>query len=320
MLIRRPTDILSSAITPESVYLSRRQWLARGLALPLIALAGCGDDAPATASVAFAPDSPDGFRAGDEQTRMADATSYNNFYEFGTGKGDPAKNAHHLVTRPWSVEVAGHVDRPGTYALEDILGLAAVEERLYRLRCVEGWSMVIPWSGLSLATVLGKFGPTSKAKFVAFTSLADASQMPGTLEGVLDWPYKEGLRIDEAMHPLALLATGMYGQSLPNQNGAPLRLVLPWKYGFKSIKSIVRIEFTEAMPVTSGNESAPKEYGFNSNVNPDVRHPRWSQASERRIAGSGGKLFSERVPTRPFNGYAAQVASLYSGMDLRRWF
>jgi len=320
MLIRRPTDILPSEITPETVYRSRRQWLGCGLALPLLVLAGCGDDATDTPHAAIRPDSPDGFRAGDEPTRRADATSYNNFYEFGTGKGDPARNAHQLVTRPWSVEVAGHVDRPGRFALEDILKLAAAEERLYRLRCVEGWSMVIPWSGVPLAKVLGHFGPTSRAKYVAFTSLADATQMPGTLEGVLDWPYKEGLRIDEAMHPLALLATGMYGQALPNQNGAPLRLVLPWKYGFKSIKSIVRIEFTETQPVTSWNESAPEEYGFYSNVNPDVRHPRWSQASERRIAGDGGKLFSERVPTRPFNGYAAQVASLYSGMDLRRWF
>jgi len=320
MLIGRPLEILSSHITPEDVYHSRRQWLGRGLALPLLALAGCGNDTPDAPALAIRPDSPDGFRAGDEPTRMADATSYNNFYEFGTGKGDPARNAHRMVTRPWSVEIAGHVDRPGRYALEDILALAGTEERIYRLRCVEGWSMVIPWSGLALATVLKHFGPTSKAKFVAFTSLADATQMPGTLDGVLDWPYREGLRIDEAMHPLAFLATGMYGQALPNQNGAPLRLVLPWKYGFKSLKSIVRIEFTETMPLTSWNESAPGEYGFYSNVNPDVRHPRWSQASERRIAGSGGKLFSERVPTRPFNGYAAQVASMYSGMDLRRWF
>ena len=320
MLIRRPTDILPSEITPEAVYRGRRELLRCGLAMPVLALAGCTGEDPPTAPVVVAPDSPDGFRAGDEKTRLADATSYNNFYEFGTGKGDPLRNAHRMTTRPWTVEVTGQANRPGRYALEDILKLAAAEERIYRLRCVEGWSMVIPWLGMPLAKVLAHFGPTASAKFVAFTTLADATQMPGTLEGVLDWPYKEGLRIDEAMHPLAFLATGMYGQSLPNQNGAPLRLVLPWKYGFKSIKSIVGIDFTDTLPATSWNESAPEEYGFYSNVNPAVRHPRWSQASERRIAGSGGKLFSERVATRPFNGYADQVASLYSGMDLRRWF
>jgi methionine sulfoxide reductase catalytic subunit len=316
MIVRRPHDVPSSGITPESVYLRRREILGLGLASPFLALGGCRDANPPPP----APDSADGFLAGDVKTRRSDVTSYNNFYEFGTGKDDPARRAGTLRTDPWFVEIAGAAETTGRFDLHDILAIAPAQERVYRMRCVEGWSMVIPWLGLPLANVLRRFKPLSNAKFVAITSLADPQQMPGTLEGVLDWPYREGLRIDEAMHPLTLLATGLYGQALPNQNGAPLRLVVPWKYGFKGIKSIVRIEFTETMPVTSWNESAPGEYGFFANVNPAVNHPRWRQGSERRIAGSESRAFAERIPTRPFNGYAEHVASLYAGMDLRRWF
>ncbi len=317
MIIRRPDEIRPSEITPEAVYRGRRLLLGMGLASPLLALAGCKDKAPVAPTP---PDSADGFRAGDVLTRREDVTSYNNFYEFGTGKDDPARLAGTLRTDPWVVEIAGHAERTGHYHLSDLLKLGPAQERIYRMRCVEGWSMVIPWRGLPLADVLKSFRPLSTAKFVSFTSRADPEQMPGVLESVLDWPYREGLRIDEAMHPLALLATGLYGDKLPNQNGAPLRLVLPWKYGFKGIKSIVRIEFTETMPATSWNQSAPDEYGFFANVNPAVNHPRWRQNTERRIAGSASKLFAERIPTRPFNGYAAQVAALYAGMDLARWY
>ena len=320
MLIRTRPDIAGSEITPESVYRQRRDFIALGLSAPLLMLAGCHSRDNDGIPNRIAADSADGFRTGEEPTRLADVTSYNNFYEFGTGKNDPARNAGSLRPSPWSVEIAGEAAITGRFALEDILKLAKPSERIYRHRCVEGWSMVIPWLGISLATVLAHFQPTSKAKFVAFTTLADPQQMPAIIDGVLAWPYREGLRIDEAMHSLGFLATGLYGQALPNQNGAPLRLVLPWKYGFKSIKSIVRIEFTETMPATSWNKSAPGEYGFYSNVNPVVSHPRWSQKSERRIAGSASKLFAERIATRPFNGYGAQVASLYAGMDLRKWF
>jgi sulfoxide reductase catalytic subunit YedY len=308
------------AVAPP-LLVPRRDILRAGLLLPALALGGCrerayGDVAPLPAGV----DSAGGLRTSEEATRFADASTYNNYYEFGTRKDEPARRAQGLRTRPWSVEVAGHAARTGTFALEDILRLAAPEERIYRMRCVEGWSMVIPWLGLPLAKVLAHFQPTAQAKFVAFTSLADPEQMPEVRYPTLEWPYREGLRIDEAMHPLALLATGMYGKALPNQNGAPLRLVVPWKYGFKGIKAIVRIEFTEAMPPTAWNLSAPGEYGFYANVNPAVDHPRWSQKTERRIAGSASKLFAERIPTRPFNGYAEQVAGLYAGMDLARWF
>ncbi|MFY2764916.1 protein-methionine-sulfoxide reductase catalytic subunit MsrP [Arenimonas sp. MALMAid1274] len=323
MKTRIPHDIPESQVTPEAVYRSRREWMKLGLASPLLALAGCADaeDAPGAASAApAARDSADGFRAADELTRVQDATSYNNFYEFGTGKVDPSKNAHSLRTSPWSVVVGGEAELTGTFPLEDFLKGQPVQERIYRLRCVEGWSMVIPWQGVPLGALLSRFKPTSKAKYVAFTTLADPDQMPGVRYPALDWPYREGLRMDEAMNPLTLLATGMYGKPLPNQNGAPLRLVVPWKYGFKSIKSIVRIDFTEQMPLTSWNQSQPSEYGFYSNVNPDVDHPRWSQRSERRIAGTASKLFAERIPTLPFNGYADQVAAMYKGMDLAKWF
>ncbi|WP_295360849.1 protein-methionine-sulfoxide reductase catalytic subunit MsrP [Arenimonas sp.] len=313
----------ASEITPEGVYRRRRELMGLGLASPLLALAGCAgaEDAPAAAAPAPAPtDTPDGFRTRETLTTERDATTYNNFYEFGTGKADPAQNAHTLRPSPWMVVVGGEAEVTGVFPLEDFLRPHAVQERIYRLRCVEGWSMVLPWEGVPLGEVLARFRPTSKAKYVAFTTLAERDQMPGLRWPVLDWPYREGLRMDEAMHPLSLLATGLYGKPLPNQNGAPLRLVVPWKYGFKSIKSIVRIEFTERMPLTSWNQSQPSEYGFYSNVNPAVDHPRWSQASERRIAGDGNRLFANRIPTLPFNGYAEHVAPLYTGMDLRKWF
>ncbi|MBP6626271.1 MAG: protein-methionine-sulfoxide reductase catalytic subunit MsrP, partial [Arenimonas sp.] len=269
-------DIPASQITPEPVYRARRQLMGLGLASPLLALAGCtsAEDSEAAVTTAPAADSPDGFATADELTRYEDAASYNNFYEFGTSKVDPAQNAHTLRTTPWSVVVGGEADVTGTFTLEDFLKPHAVQDRIYRLRCVEGWSMVIPWQGVALGDVLRRFKPNSRAKYVAFTTLADPEQMPGVRYPALEWPYREGLRIDEAMNPLSLLATGMYGKALPNQNGAPLRLVVPWKYGFKSIKSIVRIDFTEAMPVTSWNQSQPSEYGFYSNVNPAVDHPR----------------------------------------------
>jgi len=319
MLIRTPSphDPLPSEITPQRIAVNRRAALA-GLgwaaASPLAWAQGGGKlpKLPATRSAlpgAFVMDKP---------TRYADATSYNNFYEFGTDKSDPAERAHTLKTRPWTVAIEGECAKPGRYDLDALLKLGAMEERLYRLRCVEGWSMVIPWTGYSLAELLKRAEPTSKAKFVEFTTLADRAQMPGLRAGVLDWPYVEGLRIDEAMHPLALLAFGMYGELLPSQNGAPLRLVLPWKYGFKSAKSLVRIRFVEKQPRSSWEQAAPQEYGFYSNVNPGVPHPRWSQATERRIGEDG--LFARKRPTLMFNGYEPQVGQLYAGMDLKRYY
>ena len=254
----------------------------------------------------------------DKPTRYQDASSYNNFYEFGTDKADPARHAGSLRTRPWTVSVEGEVGKPTVFDLDSLLKLSAMEERIYRLRCVEGWSMVIPWVGYSLAELIKKVEPNSKAKFVEFISLADKSQMPGLRNGSLDWPYVEGLRIDEAMHPLTLLSFGMYGEVLPNQNGAPVRLVVPWKYGFKSAKSIVKIRLVEKQPVSSWTKAAAQEYGFYSNVNPQVDHPRWSQASERRIGEDG--LFAKKRPTLMFNGYEAQVGHLYAGMDLKKYY
>ena len=318
-----PPPIPPSLITPEPIYRERRRLLALGLASPLLAAAGCAAEPPPAAAVTGTAAATGGGAGGEARevlTTFEDATTYNNFYEFGTGKADPSRNAHTLRTSPWSVVVGGEAEITGTFTLEDLLRPHATVDRTYRLRCVEGWSMVLPWQGIPLAAVLKRFKPTSRAKYVAFTTLADREQMPGVRYPSLDWPYTEGLRIDEAMHPLTLLATGLYGKPLPNQNGAPLRLLVPWKYGFKSAKSIVRIDFTEAMPPTSWNVSQPSEYGFYSNVNPDVDHPRWSQATERRIAGTGSKLFADRIPTLPFNGYGDQVARLYAGMDLRRWF
>ena len=316
------SGIAASEITDEAVYRDRRRLLGMFAATPLLGLAACAaaePPPPATARVSVAQ-ARAGFSTAEEQTSYGDITTYNNFYEFGTGKSDPSSAPRTLRTSPWSVAVDGECARPGSIGLEDLLRGIVAEERIYRLRCVEGWSMVIPWTGVPLGEVLRRFEPTSKAKYVAFTTLADPRQMPGLRYRSIDWPYREGLRIDEAMHPLAFLATGLYGKPLPQQNGAPLRLVVPWKYGFKSIKSIVAIRFGERMPKTAWNELQPSEYGFFSNVNPDVDHPRWSQKTERRIAGSRSKLFAGRIPTLPFNGYADQVAQLYAGMDLRKWY
>jgi sulfoxide reductase catalytic subunit YedY len=311
----RPEAIPSREITAPQLVLRRRELLqAAGVALAAAALPqlACAEEARPGAAL---PDlRPGPFSTDEERTPFADATRYNNFYELGTDKEDPARNAARLRTRPWSVAIEGEVARPGVLPLENLLRPHPLEERVYRLRCVEAWSMVIPWVGFPLRDLLARFEPSSRAKFVAFETLLDRENLPGQKREILDWPYVEGLRMDEAMHPLTLLAVGMYGQALPNQNGAPLRLVVPWKYGFKSIKSIVRIRLVEAQPPTSWNRSAPQEYGFYSNVNPDVSHPRWSQKRERRI-GEFGKR-----PTLPFNGYADQVAGLYAGMDLRKLF
>lgn len=254
----------------------------------------------------------------DKLTDYKDASTYNNFYEFGTDKSDPARYAHKLKTSPWSVDVQGLVKKPGRYNLEDLIKLSAIEERIYRMRCVEGWSMVIPWLGYSLSALIKQFEPLGSAKYVEFVTLADPSTMPGISSSVLDWPYVEGLRMDEAMHPLTLLSFGMYGELLPKQSGAPVRLVVPWKYGFKSAKSLVAIRFTDKQPVTAWNKTMPREYGFYSNVNPEVDHPRWSQASERRIGEDG--LFAKKRKTQMFNGYESQVGQLYLGMDLKKYF
>jgi sulfoxide reductase catalytic subunit YedY len=316
-----PPRILPSDITPEAVWHSRREFLA-GLAGAGLAAAMPPGRAQDVLTVNLV-EPPLEFKrnarysTSEKVNSFAEVTGYNNFYEFGTGKSDPAENAHRLRPRPWSVVVDGECGKPGRFALEDLLRPHALEERIYRLRCVEAWSMVIPWIGFPLAALVKRFEPTSRAKYVEFTTLLDRKQMPGQRYPVLDWPYVEGLRIDEATHPLAILGVGLYGKLLPNQNGAPLRLVVPWKYGFKSIKSIVRIRFTERMPRTSWALSAPNEYGFFANVNPAVDHPRWSQKSERRIGSSN---FLARQPTLPFNGYADEVAGLYRGMDLARWF
>ncbi|MEJ2237652.1 MAG: protein-methionine-sulfoxide reductase catalytic subunit MsrP [Gemmatimonadales bacterium] len=302
MLIRHPSDIKASEITDESMYWNRRQFL--GAAAGAAALAAVGPIGPLLG----------GAGKDDELTPYDAVTGYNNFYEFGTGKEDPARNAHTLRTRPWTVAVEGAVMKPKVFDIDEIIAAHPPEERVYRLRCVEAWSMVIPWLGFPLADFLKQVEPTSKAKFVQFETLYDVEQMPGQRRNVLPWPYVEGLRMDEAMHPLTLLATGLYGKELPNQNGAPLRLIVPWKYGFKSIKSIVKIRLVETQPMTTWNVSNPREYGFYSNVNPEVDHPRWSQNRERRI----GKLFKQK--TLMFNGYGDQVASLYSGMDLQKYF
>ena len=312
MLIRRPDDVKAGEITPPGLYLRRRELLlaaacaAAGALLPDVAGAAAPEPRPL-------PDVKKGpFGTDEEPTSYRDATRYNNFYEFGTGKTDPERYAASLRPRPWSVNIEGEVAKSGSIGLEDLLRPHPMEERIYRLRCVEAWSMVIPWIGIPLGAVLARFQPTSNAKYVAFATLHDPEQMPGQRRDVLDWPYVEGLRIDEATHPLAILAVGMYGRELPNQNGAPLRLVVPWKYGFKSIKSIVAIRLTRNRPPTSWNLSAPREYGFYSNVNPKVDHPRWSQKRERRIGD-----FRKR-DTLMFNGYADQVAHLYAGMDLAK--
>jgi methionine sulfoxide reductase catalytic subunit len=322
-------DPSASEVTPEALYLRRRELMRQGALLlgtaatfggGLTWLTGAGNGAPPpdpsepTAPSASASGKPSPFRVNEPPTSFQDITHYNNFYEFGLSKLDPAANAHTLKPRPWTIEVSGAVEKPLTLDVETILKWFPLEERIYRMRCVEAWSMVIPWLGFPLAALLQKLKPTANAKYVAFQTLLDEAQMPLQAERTLDWPYVEGLRMDEAMHPLTLLAVGLYGKTLPNQNGAPIRLVVPWKYGFKGIKSIVKLAFTETQPLTTWSRIAPKSYGFYANVNPHVSHPRWSQTSERRI----GDL--ERRATLLFNGYAEEVASLYKNMDLAKDF
>ncbi|WP_291727821.1 protein-methionine-sulfoxide reductase catalytic subunit MsrP [Leisingera sp. F5] len=298
---RWTNDLTLADATPEAAFWNRRQIMA-GLAGSGLA-AALGGQAHAEEAL--------------EPNTWEEVTNYCNFYEFGTGKGDPSKYADRMTTKPWSVKVDGLVDKPGDYSFEQILGEMTLEERIYRFRCVEAWSMVVPWQGFELADLLNMAGVQDGAKYVAFETLYRPSEMPGTAYKVLDWPYREGLRLDEAINPLTMMATGIFGKPLPNQNGAPLRLVVPWKYGFKSIKSVVRITLTDKEPPTSWNMANSREYGFYSNVNPDVSHPRWSQASERRI---GGGLFAKRQPTLMFNGYGKEVAALYDGMDLAQHF
>lgn len=328
--MRYRNDIPASEITPESVYRQRRQILkAFGIGAAGL-IAGCGSSESTEAKVPAQIEKVPGAAltiaskvddaGGETLTRYKDATHYNNFYEFGATKSDPAANSADFRPHPWSVEIAGHAEKTGRFTLEDILKPNPLQERIYRMRCVEAWSMVIPWVGFPLGDLIKQFKPTSQAKFVAFTTVMRPSQMPGQNRPILPWPYREGLRMDEAMHPLTMLVVGMYGHVLPNQNGAPLRLIVPWKYGFKGIKSIVKIEFVEKEPPTTWNETASDEYGFYSNVNPHVDHPRWSQATERRISGDGFNLFGNRIKTLMFNGYADQVASMYAGMNLRKYF
>ncbi len=298
------SDLKYSDVTPKADYLNRRQIMAAMGGLAAGSIAG-----PAFAASQYDAEA--------EPNTLEQISSYNNFYEFGTGKEDPAKNAHTLTTDPWSVQVDGMVDNPGTYDLADLLKGMDIEERIYRFRCVEAWSMVIPWNGFQLSQLLDKVGVQPSAKYVYFETLVRPEEMPGQNRAILDWPYREGLRLDEAMNPLTLMATGIYGEDLPNQNGAPLRLVVPWKYGFKSIKSIVRISLMDMEPEATWNMVNPREYGFYSNVNPEVSHPRWSQASERLI---GGGLFARRQDTKMFNGYGEYVADMYAGMDLKANF
>lgn len=331
MLIRsRSThDPSASEITPRRIWERRRSLLkAAASGAAFAAIGGAGPAAQATASRggAAAGGKPSGrqklaatpspFSTDEKLTSYEDVTTYNNFYEFGLEKDDPVKYSQRMVTRPWTVVVEGEVHKPGRFGIDDLMKLAPLEERIYRMRCVEGWSMVIPWIGYPLSALIRRVEPTGNAKFVEFETLVDREVMPGVRSSVIAWPYTEGLRLDEANHPLTLLTVGLYDEVLPNQNGAPVRMVVPWKYGFKSGKSIVRIRFTEKEPLTSWVRSAPQEYGFYSNVNPNVPHPRWSQATERRIGEDG--IFTRKRPTLLFNGYADQVASLYAGMDLKR--
>jgi methionine sulfoxide reductase catalytic subunit len=323
MLIKRTPDIRESEVTPKELYVRRREFLqvAGATAVGVAASAALGSALGTDSAAEQNPNaqkftnlkkSP--FDTDEKLNSYRDVTTYNNFYEYGLDKGDPARYAGSLRPRPWSVVVEGQCGKPGTYNIEDILKWFPLEERIYRLRCVEAWSMVIPWVGFPLADFVKRFEPTSKAKYVEFKTLLDVRQMPGQAEPQLPWPYTEGLRMDEALHPLAIMVVGLYGEVLPNQNGAPIRLVVPWKYGFKGIKSIVRVRFVENQPLNTWNVTNPREYGFFANVNPDVDHPRWTQKTERRL----GELF--RRKTLPFNGYADQVASLYTGMDLRRYY
>lgn len=324
----RVPHIASSEITPESVYLKRREFMraaagtALAPALGSVAMQAAAKVATGGAALDYVPATPgpDGFYTSEKATPLNDISSYCNFYEFGMDKGDPARYAHEMSVDPWSVEVDGAVAKPGKLHLEDILSGFDLQERIYRLRCVEAWSMVVPWVGFPLGDLLQRFEPDSSARFVEFQTLYRREEMRGTrsFTSIIDWPYREGLRMDEAMHPLTLVAVGLYGKTLPNQNGAPLRLVVPWKYGFKSIKSIVRIRLLESAPATSWQSLAPREYGFYANVNPEVDHPRWSQKVERRLPSS---LFTpNRIPTRMFNGYGEQVAHLYKGMNLAKYY
>ena len=319
MLIRKPADIRSSEITSESNYLNRRDFLKTS------ALAGTGL-ASGSALGAIIPEGElaklpniqkSEFSTDESPNSYDDITTYNNFYEFGTGKADPARNSGSFEPRPWSIKVDGHAEVTGTFNLEDFVKPHTLEERIYRMRCVEAWSMVIPWVGIPLADIIKQFKPTSNAKYVAFETIRRPEQMPGQRSRVLDWPYREGLTIEEATNPLALMTVGVYGEVLPNQNGAPLRLIVPWKYGFKGIKSIVRMSFVDRQPATSWEMANAREYGFYANVNPNIAHPRWSQASERRI-GTG--FFAQKIPTQMFNGYGEQVAHLYSGLDLKKYY
>jgi methionine sulfoxide reductase catalytic subunit len=329
MLIKKPADLGYSDVTDERLYLRRREFFQLGAGLVGAAAGGlltaCGSNAIDAASPDVAGNTPPQSPIANVGKRMVtttepqnsfeEITSYNNFYEFGTGKKDPARYAGQMKTSPWTVKIEGHCNKPGNYALDDLIKTADLEERIYRLRCVEGWSMVIPWIGIPLAAVVKRADPTPKATFIEMQTLVRPNEMPGLPSGGIDWPYTEGLRLDEANHPLSLLAVGLYGKTLMNQNGAPIRLVVPWKYGFKSVKSIVRIRFTDKMPHTAWNDLQPQEYGFYSNVNPSVDHPRWSQATERRIP----QLF-KTTKTLMFNGYADQVQSMYAGMDLRKFY
>ncbi|HYA39270.1 MAG TPA: protein-methionine-sulfoxide reductase catalytic subunit MsrP [Candidatus Methylomirabilis sp.] len=321
-VIRKPTDVKSSEITSVAVYRDRRRFLREAVAAATAGVAASllpavGEAGQKLLNVQRWPYSTD-----EKPTPIASVTGYNNFYEFGTDKSDPVRYAQNFRTFPWTMIVEGEVKKPAAYHIEDLLKHHPLQERIYRLRCVEAWSMVVPWVGFPLRDLLQRVAPNSRAKYVEFTTLYDPGQMPGQRPGLLgsglDWPYVEGLRLDEAMHPLTLLAVGLYGEVLPNQNGAPIRLVVPWKYGFKSIKSIVKIRLVEKQPLTTWMKASPREYGFYSNVNPNVDHPRWSQASERRIGEDA--LFSPKRKTLMFNGYADQVASLYGGMDLKKYF
>lgn len=317
MLIKTKSAIKESEITDSGLYARRREFLqsAAGVALTGAALANpLMWPRAAEAELALGDVKSGKYKVDEELTPHESVISYNNFYEFGTDKSDPAKYAQEFKTDPWSITVEGECNKPGTYHLEDIVKPHALEERIYRLRCVEAWSMVVPWIGVELGSLLKRFEPNSNAKFVEFETLYDPAQMPGQRLSILDWPYVEGLRIDEAMHPLTIFVVGLYGEILPNQNGAPIRLMVPWKYGFKSIKSVAKIRFLDKQPVSSWTRTAGREYGFYANVNPEVDHPRWSQAKERRI----GDFFKR--PTLMFNGYADQVAQLYAGMDLRKNF
>jgi sulfoxide reductase catalytic subunit YedY len=322
MLIKKPQDIPSSEITPPELWLRRREFIqAAALGAGLAAAGALVPKAQAAPVPPRGPKIPDlkksRLSTDQDPTPWEDVTTYNNFVELGTGKEAPARNAHRLKTRPWTVQVTGECEAPGEIGIEDILSGFTQEERIYRLRCVEAWAMVVPWVGFPLKDLLARFKPTSNAKYLAFETLLDPKQLPGQRTDYYDWPYREGLRMDEAMHPLTIIATGLYGHVLPAQNGAPLRLVVPWKYGFKSIKSIVAIRFTETEPKTTWNMLQPEEYGFYSNVNPKVDHPRWSQKTHRMI---GEGWFARKRETEMFNGYADQVAHLYSGMDLRKFY